>query len=57
MGEERTLQGLPQGPHSLTVAPLLPLHQSAMQPLQSSQYLLTLSWEDRKELRTSTPPS
>lgn len=43
VGEQGTLQGLSQGPHSITVAPLLPLDQSGLQTLQSSQHLLTLS--------------
>lgn len=42
VGEQGTLQGLPQGPHRVTVGPLLPLGQFGLQPLQSSQYLLTL---------------
>lgn len=40
--EQWTLQGLPQVPHGVTVGPLLPLDQFGLQPLQSSQYLLTL---------------
>lgn len=44
VGEQRTLQGLPQVPHDFTVGPLLLLGQFSLQTLQSSQYLLALPW-------------
>jgi len=42
VAKQRTLQGLPQVSHCLTVGPLLPLGQFGLQTLQSSQHLLAL---------------